>query len=323
MKTKLLSEQSYGAEITRIQHELDAVRESNTFERRAGEPIYYEFYRATQPKGWFAISHGFTESTVKFTEVIWYLVQEGYSVAICDHRGHGRSVRQVQEHWAVHVERFEDYSDDYAYFIEKVIVPQLNGLPLYLLGHSMGGAVAVHVVERFPNLPVQRLILSSPMIAPATGGIPRWITLLIARIAIACGKAKKNVFVHKPFDGKSDFGEEWCCASSVTRHAWYLELQRRNKLFQTSAATYQWLRESLTQTTKALNPNNTARVQIPVLLLQAGKDTMVLPDAQNLLVERLPNAKKIVFPDARHESFRGDNEQVERFMDEVLTFVAE
>ena len=36
--------------------------EAGFFERVSGEPIYYEHYRADEPKAVIVISHGFTES---------------------------------------------------------------------------------------------------------------------------------------------------------------------------------------------------------------------------------------------------------------------
>lgn len=227
MNAKLISENNYAAEMEPVMKALHDIRRSGTFARKPGENIYYELYDAPDAVRWVAISHGFTESTVKYAEVIWYFLQQGCSVAICDHRGHGRSYRRVPETWLTNVERFEDYSDDFAFFIRNVIEPELKGLPLVLMGHSMGGAVAAQVVERFPELPIRKLVLSSPMIAPATNGLPAWVSLTIARFFGLIGKGRTCVFVHHPFTGADEFGEEWCCALSESRNSWYLNIQRR------------------------------------------------------------------------------------------------
>ena len=321
MKTPLLTEEHFAQQIQEVRQKLDAMRTSGTFARTPGEKLYFELYQKPEAKGWVAISHGFTESTVKYSEVIWYFVQEGWNVAICDHRGHGKSFRQVQPSWLTHVDRFDDYSDDFACFIKNVIEPRLNGLPLYLIGHSMGGAIAAHVVERFPELPVKKLVLCSPMIAPVTGGIPKGVVTAICRSMILVGRGKACNFAQHGFNGEDDFGTDWCCATSKARHAWYLEIQRSHEEYQNAAATYTWLKESILQTKKVLNRKNTAKVQIPVLLLQAGKDTMVENDREDELVDRLPNARKVTFPEARHEIFRCTDPEVERFMDSILNFL--
>lgn len=322
MKTAVLPEKNYPAEMAQVEEKLDALRSTGTFARKTGETIYYELYRVPEAKGWIAISHGFTENTVKYAEVIWYFVQEGYSVAICDHRGHGRSFRSVEENWLTHVDKFDDYSDDYAYFIREVIAPELNGLPLFLMGHSMGGAIAAHVAERFPELPLKKLILCSPMIAPQTAGVPKWMTVGITQFYILTGRGKTKLFNQSIFDGVEDFLRD-SCATSEARYRWFLSVQKRSPLYQNSAATYYWLKESVLQTKRLLKKENAAKIKMPVLLLQAGLDVMVENSKQDELIAKVPNGRKVVFPKAKHEIFRSDDETVEKFMNTILNFIEE
>ena len=49
-------------------------------------------------------------------------------------------------------------------------------MKIYLYGHSMGGGIAAAVAARAPEM-FEKVILSSPMIRPLTGGVP-----------VACGK---------------------------------------------------------------------------------------------------------------------------------------
>lgn len=323
MNTPLLREDSFAEEMLRVRKTLKALRTAGTFERRAGESIYFELYRAKQAKGWVAISHGFTEGIPKYTEMIWYFLQEGWSVAICDHRGHGRSFRQVEQLWLTHVDRFQDYVEDFASFLRHVVEPKREGLPLAVLGHSMGGAIAVHLVQRHPTLGVEKLVLCSPMVAPATGEHSRSAVGALSRMFCLRGRGKECNFAQKPYDGADEFDEPWCCATSYARYHWYLDYRRSHERYQNSAATYQWLREAIAQTRPMLRRSNTRRVKIPVLLLQAGKETMVDNEMEDLLVGRLPNARKLLFPDARHEIYQCSNDEVERFMDEVLEFIGE
>ena len=43
------------------------------------------------------ISYGFTENARKYSELIWYFLLDGYSVCVLEHRGHGYSVRDVDD----------------------------------------------------------------------------------------------------------------------------------------------------------------------------------------------------------------------------------
>lgn len=318
---ELLSEQDYPAQIERVQGELAKVKTTGTFARNLGETIYYELYEQAGAKGWVAISHGFEEATVKYAEVIWYFLQAGYSVAICDHRGHGNSFRQVPELWLTHVDKFTDYCEDYRYFLQEVVLPQTADLPCYLLGHSMGGAIAALTLELFPELPVEKLVLSSPMIAPKTQGVPFGVALFLARFFIAIGKGKNCLFNQRVFTGEEDFDGDWACATSYARYCWYLQVQREHEQYQNNAATYCWLRESLLVTKKLMQPERCANLRLPVLLLQAGQDTMVKNEAQDKFLAQLPNGRKVAFPTARHEIFRSEDATVGRFMEEILNFL--
>ena len=67
------------------------------------------------------ILHGYTESAEKYREMMWYFLQGGYSVFAMDLRGHGRSVREVEDTSITHVDRFSDYLRDLEEFMQKVV----------------------------------------------------------------------------------------------------------------------------------------------------------------------------------------------------------
>ena len=68
--------------------------------------------RAAEPKGTVVIVHGFTESTEKYREFVYYLLNFGYDVLIYDQRGHGFSSRDVDEPGLTHIDKFETYVSD-------------------------------------------------------------------------------------------------------------------------------------------------------------------------------------------------------------------
>ena len=47
-------------------------------------------------RGAIVISHGFTEFAEKYDELVWYFLLAGYSVCVLEHRGHGKSSRDVE-----------------------------------------------------------------------------------------------------------------------------------------------------------------------------------------------------------------------------------
>ena len=319
MKTKIITGENYAEDMKKVLAEIGAVRKSGTFERKTGEYVYYELYKAEKAKGWITISHGFTESTLKYAEVIYYLLREGYSVAIIDHRGHGKSFRQVKNIHLVNVDHFKDYCYDVCFFILNVVMPASDGLPLYLFGHSMGGAVAAHVAERFPGLPLKKVILCSPMICPEMNGVPPFMALMMAVFNCLKGKGRRGMADEINFDPAGDFGQPSCCSTSKYRYDWYLNEQIKNPMYQTCAPSYNWLREALLQTYYVLG--HTGRIRIPVLLFQGGLDHMVSNAYEDKFIAKVKNGKKLLFPEANHEIFRCQDEEVELFINSIVSFI--
>lgn len=96
----------------------------------------------TPLRGAVFIVSGLGEHTVRYQMLSSRFNNAGLMTFSLDHQGHGAS-----EGDRAHVERFQDYIDDYILFVKRVIDqhPQLQQLPKFILGHSMGGLIAVNV----------------------------------------------------------------------------------------------------------------------------------------------------------------------------------
>ena len=108
-----------------------------TFKGVAGLTIFTRFWRATgKPRGVVVISHGFNSHSGQYSKVAERFAAAGLAVYALDHRGRGKS-----EGERFHVEKFSDYVDDLATFIQIAKARQ-PGLPVFLLGHSAGGVIS-------------------------------------------------------------------------------------------------------------------------------------------------------------------------------------
>lgn len=135
----------------------------------------------------------------------------------------------------------------------------------------------------------------------------------------AAGQGEKPLLTQHPFDGVDRF--ETSCVTSRARYLWYLERKREDKCRQNSAATYSWAREAIGVQAPILARART--VQIPVLLCQVGLDTVVLLPPQDDLAVLLPRGRKIVYHTAKHEIYRSGNDVLERFLADILSFLAQ
>ncbi len=317
----LLSEEHYQAQMDQVLLWLERLRQATGHcERKPGLGIYWEYYAPDDGcERVVFISHGFTESTLEYSELIWYFLRAGYGVFICDHMGHGKSYRLLEESWLTHVTSFDEYIEDLNHLMEKVVLPRTEGKERFLFGHSMGGAIAMLYLERYPGR-FARCVLCSPMVAPLAGNLPVPVGGALANFMCAIGQGERKIPIQKPFDGQ-DRWESNTGTTSRARYLWYLERQRQDRDRQNSSATYSWAREAVNVRHPILS--QAGQVEIPVLLCQASMDTVVQLEPQDELVEQLPQGRKIVYPYAKHEIYRSANPTLETFLLDVLSFLDE
>ncbi|MCR5136776.1 MAG: alpha/beta hydrolase [Oscillospiraceae bacterium] len=292
---------------------------SGRFERAIGEPIYYEHFQADQPHAVIVISHGFTESIHKFTESIYYMLQAGYEVWGLDHRGHGRSFRENANPFVVHSERFENYVLDLKYLTEKAVKPAVGNLPVYLYCHSMGGCIGAWTIEAYPTL-FQKAVLSSPMLGLSFGKIPVPVMYLGASLKGIGEKRKEPLSPVNAFPEAPDF--ENSCDSSECRYLYYHQKRLEDPGLQTTAPSIGWGKEAVKACARVCSKKHTARIEIPVLLFQAGNDTVVKNASQDLFASRVKNCRLECVPGMKHELYMTDSERLIPYWETVFDFFA-
>lgn len=296
---------------------LAARREAGLDARIKGQPIYYEHYRAEHPKGVIVISHGFTESIRKFSESVYYMLQQGYEVWGLDHRGHGYSYRHNDNPYVVHVEHFRDYVLDLKHLTEKLVKPSAGKLPVYLYCHSMGGCVGAWIIERYPRL-FDKAVLSSPMLGLSFGKIPVPVVYAGAKIKSFGGKKAEPLNPVNQFE-PADFDNS--CDSSECRFDYYFRKRMADQKLQTTSPSIGWGMESAKACARVTSKYWTGRIRIPVLLCQAGEDTVVKNSAQNLFVSRVSGCEFFRVPNMKHELYMTDSDMLIQYWERIFAFL--
>jgi len=137
----------------------------------------------TEPKALIYVAHGAAEHCLFYGELAERLTQDGYYVFANDHQGHGQS-----EGSRMHITDFRHYIRDVICHCEKVKA-KFPGVPLYILGHSMGGAVSIMSVLDHPDL-FTGMVLIAPVVTPEND--------TVGPIKIFLGKLVAKVFPHFP-----------------------------------------------------------------------------------------------------------------------------
>ncbi len=115
------------------------MREATGFFRGArGRRIFWQTWSPERdPEAAIVLVHGASEHSDRYRHVASGLVQDGYAVYALDYRGHGRSegARAVI-----------DSLDNAAADLDQLVLEarqRYGGVPVYMLGHSMGATVAL------------------------------------------------------------------------------------------------------------------------------------------------------------------------------------
>lgn len=104
--------------------------------------------------------HGLGEHSGRYSHVAEFFVAHGFSFVASDHRGHGKSTGKRG-----HAASYEDFCQEIDYLID--LSKQNNpGKPLFLYGHSLGGAVVLYyALKHHPT--ISGVIATSPGLEPA------------------------------------------------------------------------------------------------------------------------------------------------------------
>lgn len=296
---------------------LQKVRVNGMMKTTENKGLYYELYPQENAKGTIVVSYGFTESCLKYHELIYYFYKEGYQAAIMDHRGHGRSMREVEDMTVVHIELFSRYVKDLHHFVETKVKPMADGKPLYLFAHSMGGCIGTFYLEQYPD-DFKRAVLTAPMLGVKLGGCPAWAARVLCDMEVFRGKGTERLFTQSAFDPEESFEE--CSASSEARHAWYMKKRREDENYQTSSGSYYWGKEAINAGEFVVSRKQAEKVKASVLLFQAEHDRLVKPEPQDRFISRIADGRLVFVPGVRHEIYRAPNEVLQPYLEEIFRF---
>ena len=256
--------------------------------------LYYQCWSPeVSPRALILVAHGAAEHSGRYDIFARAFTTRGFAVAALDHLGHGHSDgdRCV-------VSSFQDYLQGLDALRLKVEAA-FRGVPLFLLGHSMGGLIGANYLlenqHRFLGC-----VLSGPAIKvdPEPPGIQRLLVRILARLLPRWGLLQLDA------RGVSRVPEE------VER---YLEdpLNYSGKMTASMVAAL----------FAAMNNihNRVADIRLPLLILHGGADAMTAPEGSRFLHEHVSSVDKTlhIYPGLYHEIFN----EPER--DEIFATIAQ
>jgi lysophospholipase len=254
------------------------------------------FAPAGASRGSVVISTGRIESIEKYFELVGEFLARGWTVLLHDWRGQGLSDRPLPDRMAGHAVGFDAFVRDY----RDILTAYADRLPRpwIAVGHSMGGCLTLLALAKGEDR-FQAAILSAPMLGIAMEH-PRWLARLVSAGRVLIGHGGRYVPrnggdpFYQAFDGNRLTHDR----ARFQRFAAQVAADRDLAL---GGPTWSWLNSAMKATAWLARPSVLPKVKIPVVILSAGEDQIVLAADQALAAERLPKGKLVSVPGARHE----------------------
>jgi lysophospholipase len=290
-----------------------------------GTTLPYVLITPEKSKATVVLVNGRTESYMKYQQLAYELTQQGYQVLMFDHRGQGLSARLTDNPHKGHIDNFQQYIDDMHQLISSVLLIDQSKQALYLLGHSMGGAISTLYLQQHPDV-FQKAALSAPMLG--INGKLLYDEMDACRLASVVSVFSPQGyagFTEKPYSaGPFETNE---LTGSPQRYQWMQTLYQDNPQLQLGGATWGWLDQAC-----AVLPQmqqHAAAIKIPVLLMQAELDSIVSAAAQQEFCSVLaanPDSGCIggvqQIKGAKHELLFEQDEIRLQVLDKVLAYFA-
>ncbi|KAL9959395.1 hypothetical protein ACROYT_G032717 [Oculina patagonica] len=287
--------------------------EEGSFKNVDGRKIFTKYWRPSekQPSALVFICHGFGEHCSRYERLGSALADQGYLAFSHDHVGHGRSDGE-----RVQVSNFDCYVRDVFQHIDQVTAIN-SGIPVFMLGHSMGGTIAILSVMERPDF-FTGAIFSAPSVTAdpdvATTYTVQCNNFLFIQLQVFLGKIAACIApsyqVLPPLD-----------ASFISRDTEQVKKYVNDPLNWHEGMKARWANAMLEAMEKIQSKSST--IKTPFLVAHGDADQIVKIDSSRFLYENASSSEKTfkVYKDCRHEILNELEDSAEMFLKDILDWI--
>ena len=232
------------------------------------------------PRARVVIVHGYAEHLGRYDEFVSRLEARNFECHRFDLRGHGHSGGI-----AAHVTRFKDYIDDLELIVERVRAASTDDRPLFIVGHSLGGLIAL-VFVRSKRPGVAALAVGSPFLRPGfeIPSVKKALAMIASRLAPTLSLASNLDPALLSTDAETVVAyANDPLVHRTTTPRWFMEVEEAQRELCEHAG----------------------EVTLPLLMLLGGEDRIADHSLAAQVFERIGSADKTlrIYEDLRHELF--------------------
>ncbi|MGD8607795.1 MAG: lysophospholipase [Myxococcales bacterium] len=301
--------------------------ENFTFPTVDGVDLYVRAWLVDQPKAIVQILHGMAEHGARYGRLAQALASAGFSTYAHDHRGHGRSVSEGTP--PGHIADSDSWNRivEDAHGVNREIAKRHPGVPIIVLGHSMGSFILQQLLFEHPRDMIGAALSASNGKPPAIATLGK----MVARIERArVGKRNPS-----PILQRLTFGEyNKAFAPNRTEFDWLsrdpteVDAYVADPLCGFAVSTQVWI-DMLQALDRIAKPSNVAKVpkDKPLYLFAGdrdpvgdfGKGMKRLHDAYKRAA--IFDVRLKLYPEGRHEMLNETNRQ--QVMDDFIAWCNE
>jgi lysophospholipase len=265
------------------------------FTNAQGKKVRYRTYYRGAGLPNIVVSPGQSEPMKKYFELIHDIPNANFY--LIDHQGQGESERLLKDPQKCHVEHFQDFVNDFTWWMENYVIPQTRGEKLFLIAHSMGGAISTRFMETHPTT-FDKVAFSAPMYDVYTKPYPGSVARVIAKTLMLAGRGNSYAPGKGPYKPEEDVLGKNHFSHSADR----IEMNKYLFVDQhlgVGGVTVRWV-DSAFKGMKGIE-NVGKKLSMPILLMQAENDMTVKPQKQLEFCMNAKNCELVHMMGAYHE----------------------
>ena len=246
-------------------------QDSSYVERNRGRKIFLRTWKPdntkTKLKGVILIAHGYAEHSERYNYTAKYFTDKDFAVYAPDHYGHGRS-----EGVKADVPNFRVFVDDLLSVLSRIEDIEKN-IPVFLMGHSMGGAISTILASEAENN-LTGLILSGPSIR-IDGGVSNFVKSISKIIAFIA-----------PYLPLVEFAVE-----GISKDPLVVEAYKNDQYNYNGKVRARMGREML-RSEELITEQLLSKISIPTLILHGEKDPLVNTECSQIIYSNISSKDK-------------------------------